>query len=61
MNKLNDAEYYVARAAASRQLAQRATSPAIAAIHDEMASKYESTAAQMAAGRGTPSPEAQAD
>ena len=34
-------EYYVARAATSRALAQRSTDPMIADIHRDFASRYE--------------------
>lgn len=44
MNEPNDREYYVARAASSRNLAQRAANPAIAAIHADLAERYEALA-----------------
>ena len=46
MNQPNNQEYYVVRAAASRDLAQRAGNPTIAAIHAELATRYDSLAAQ---------------
>lgn len=46
MNQLNHYRYYVARAAAARNLAQRAVDPAIAAIHAELADRYELVADQ---------------
>lgn len=46
MNQLNHHQYYVARAAAARELAQRAVNPAIAAIHVELANRYELVADQ---------------
>ena len=46
MKQLNHQNYYVTRAAAARDLAQRAVSPAIAAIHAEMAVQYELVANQ---------------
>lgn len=46
MKQLNHQDYYATRAAAARDLAQRAVSPAIAAIHAEMAVQYESVANQ---------------
>lgn len=45
MNQSNHREYYVARAASSRELAQRAADPAIAAIHVDLAERYEVLAA----------------
>ena len=41
MNQLDDQDYYVARAASSRDLAQRAASPGIAAIYAELATRYD--------------------
>jgi hypothetical protein len=41
MDQLNSRSYYLARAEASRVLAQRATDPAIAAIHEEFAIRYD--------------------
>ena len=46
MNQSNHQEYYVVRAAASRDLEQRAKNPAIAAIHAEFATRYEQLAGQ---------------
>lgn len=47
MDQLNDHDYYVARACAARDLAQRAASPAIATIHAQMARRYERTVAEI--------------
>ena len=44
MDKRNDHDYYLARAKASRELALRAASPAAAAIHSELAQRYEAAA-----------------
>ncbi len=41
MNQPNYQDYYMSRAAASRNLAQRATDPMIAAIHAELAARYD--------------------
>lgn len=46
MKQSNHQDYYVARAAISRDLASRATDPSIAAIHFEFASRYELLAEQ---------------
>jgi len=46
MDQLNNHEYYVARAESAREMAQRAVNPAIAAIHTQMATRYEITSAQ---------------
>ncbi len=46
MDQRNHHEYYIARAEACRQLAERAVSPAIAAIHAELATRYEEVAVQ---------------
>lgn len=46
MNQPNHQDYYVARAASSRGLAERAADPMIAAIHAELASRYDLLAAQ---------------
>jgi hypothetical protein len=45
MDRLNDHDYYVARAKTCREMAARAASPAIAAIHAELATRYEAGAA----------------
>ncbi|MFV0625189.1 hypothetical protein ACBY01_14415 [Sphingomonas sp. ac-8] len=45
MNELNNHDYYLRRAQHSRQLADNAASPAIARIHQEMATRYEELAA----------------
>lgn len=41
MDQPDHQDYYVARAAAARELARRAATPAIAAIHTEMAVRYD--------------------
>lgn len=46
MNQLNHHDYYLARAAASRDLAERAGASKVAAIHAELAARYETMAAQ---------------
>ena len=46
VNQPDHRDYYIGRAAASRQLAQRAANPAIAAIHTDLAIRYERLAAQ---------------
>lgn len=46
MNQLNHHDYYLTRAAASRDLAGRAADPAVAAIHAEFATRYDLLAAQ---------------
>jgi hypothetical protein len=46
MKQLNHQDYYVIRAAAARNLAQWAVTPAIAAIHAKMAVQYERVANQ---------------
>jgi len=45
MTELNNREYYVARAKVARRLSIRASNPAIAKIHSEMAREYEKLAA----------------
>lgn len=45
MNELNHQIYYELRAETSRDLARRALSPAIAAIHSDFAVRYENLAA----------------
>ena len=47
MNQQNHHDYYRTRATTSRTLAQRAADPDIAAIHAELANRYEAMAAQM--------------
>lgn len=47
MNESNNQDYYEVRAATSRRLAAKATSPAIAAIHEELARRYEFLAEQL--------------
>lgn len=39
-------EHYAARAAAARNMARRAATPAVAAIHAELASRYEQLASR---------------
>lgn len=46
MNQLNHQNYYRERAKASRDLAEQAANPAIAAIHSEFAARYDKMAAQ---------------
>ena len=46
MDQRNDDSYYVTRAKKSFEMAQRATNPAIAAIHAEMATRYQSILTQ---------------
>jgi hypothetical protein len=46
MNQINHQHYYAARAAAARNLALRAATPAIAAIHATMAVRYDLMANQ---------------
>ncbi len=46
MNQPNYQDYYISRAAASRSLAQRAADPMIAAIHAELADRYDVLVAQ---------------
>ena len=46
MNQLNTYDYYVMRAEHSRELSQRAASPAIAAIHRHLAERYDSLVAE---------------
>lgn len=41
MDQLNHQEYFRSRAATSRELAERAASPKVAAIHQELAMRYE--------------------
>lgn len=44
MKYQNHQDYYVARAAKSRDQAERAADPAVAAIHNELAKRYETLA-----------------
>lgn len=60
MNQLNDRDYYARRAATARNLAQRAADPAIAAIHAELAHRYDLLVAQPEAKNDSPSSAAQA-
>jgi hypothetical protein len=46
LNELMDRTYYAARALASRNLARQAANPAIAAIHADLAGRYEVLAAR---------------
>lgn len=46
MNQTSHQHYYAARAAAARNLALRAATPAIAAIHATMAVRYDLMASQ---------------
>jgi len=41
---MTDIEYYTERARAERELSERATDPLIAAIHAELANRYEKMA-----------------
>ncbi len=45
MSQSNHQDYYIARAANSRDLARRAADPAIAAIHTNLAMRYDLLAA----------------
>ena len=47
MNQSNHLDYYVARAATSRDLARRAADRSIAAIHAELATRYDRLAAEI--------------
>ena len=53
MNQHNHHDYYLTRAKASHDLAQRAVSPAIAAIHAELAARYEIMVAKLQETGGT--------
>ena len=53
MDQSNHLEYYHTRAEVSRELAPRAADPAIAAIHTEFASRYDSMAAEHERKAGT--------
>jgi hypothetical protein len=46
MSEQNNQEYYLSRATTSRQLAERAIDPSIAAIHTDLATRYEMLAAE---------------
>lgn len=46
VNQLNHHDYYLTRAQASRALSHQASNPKIAAIHSELASRYDSLVAQ---------------
>ena len=41
MNQLDDRDYYLRRAACERGMAERATDPAVAVIHLELARRYD--------------------
>lgn len=47
MDQLNHRDYYLTRAQASRDLAEQAANPAIAAIHSEMANRYDDMVIQL--------------
>ena len=47
MDQSNHHGYYRTRAETSRELAQRAVHPGIAAIHSEFASRYDSLVAEL--------------
>lgn len=47
MDQLNHQDYYFTRAKASRELAQQAVNPAIAAIHSELATRYDDMVARL--------------
>ena len=51
MSELNDHAYYASRANTAAQLADKASDPAIAAIHREMADKYRRLSEQAGKGR----------
>ena len=46
MSQINNREYYLMRAANSHDMARRAVNPNIAAIHEELARRYEILAVQ---------------
>lgn len=46
MNRPDQQDYYTARAAAARDLAQRAANPKVAAVHADFAARYDQLAAQ---------------
>lgn len=60
MSQTNHRDYYRSRAEASRDLAQRATDPSVAAIHIEMAIRYDGIATQLDARPDTMQRSAQA-
>lgn len=47
MDQLDNHDYYLARAGTARKLAQRAASASVAAIHADLASRYEATVAEL--------------
>lgn len=49
MTQPNDSAYYTARAAKERECAKSAASPAVAAIHLQMATSYDQLARRVAA------------
>jgi hypothetical protein len=50
MNRMNDQRYYHARAAMSRDQAERAVDSKVAAIHLDMAGRYDDLAGRADAG-----------
>lgn len=58
MNLLNNREYYLSRVEKCRSLAERAASPQIAAIHSELATRYERTLSTMAPETSAAGPDA---
>ena len=60
MDQLNTYDYYVMRAEHSRDLAQRAASPGIAAIHHDLAERYDELVAEIEAHFAASVREAQA-
>ena len=60
MDQLNTYDYYVMRAEHSRELAQRAASRPIAALHNELADRYDDLVAEIEASVAPALREAQA-
>ena len=60
MDQPNYQTYYVSRAAASRGLAQRAANPMIAAIHADLATRYDALIEQTAPQGNREAPAGQA-
>ena len=54
MTERNHQEYYIGRATSCRQSASRAIDPAIAAIHTDLAARYERLAAEPRSNDGDP-------
>lgn len=54
MTELNHQEYYVSRATSCRQMASQAIDPMIAAIHTDLAARYERLAAEPRSNDGDP-------